>query len=416
MSNLFQILRWTAVLLLAWGSGKLIAKIKMPEILGWLIAGMFLGPYGLGILSAPTLSSGWYKITITWMQCAFGLMLGTELILSQLKSYGKALILTTLSQSLGTFLVVTIAFSIALYATHHPVWLAPAFGGIALATAPAPALSVVQEFHTRGPVTDTLLPMAVLDDIVGIAVFFTVNSFIASRVSGGAVPLYMIPVMILLPIGIGILTGLPAGLLLRKKTGKAKTLLILISGITVTAGIGLIFNRFIFTNITLNYMLMGVSYSAVFSNMISPMQLQEVTGWFHPILGISLLASIVDLGAPLDFHLILGAGFFTVIYIVSRGLGKYFGARAGAKATHMPETVQKYLGLTLLPHSGVSLVFTGIVCGVLADPRPELAALVKGTIAAAAVINEIIAVLAAREGFELAGEIGSGLPDQKTPG
>jgi hypothetical protein len=49
-------------------------------------------------------------------------------------------------------------------------------------------------------------------------------------------------------------------------------------------------------------------------------------------------------------------------------------------------------------------------------PRPELAALVKGTIAAAAVINEIIAVLAAREGFQLAGEIGSGLPDQKTHG
>lgn len=239
MSNLFQILRWAAVLLLAWVSGRLITKAKMPAILGWLIAGMFLGPYGLGILTAPTLSSGWYRITITWMQCAFGLMLGTELILSQLRSYGKALILTTLSQSLGTFLVVTIVFSIALYATHNPIWLAPAFGGIALATAPAPALSIVQEFHTRGPVTDTLLPMAVLDDIVGIAVFFTVNSFIASRVSGGAVPLYMIPVMILLPIGIGVLTGLPAGLLLRKRTGKANTLLILIFGITITAGIGL---------------------------------------------------------------------------------------------------------------------------------------------------------------------------------
>lgn len=159
-------------------------------------------------------------------------------------------------------------------------------------------------------------------------------------------------------------------------------------------------------------MLMGVSFSAVFSNMISPVQLQAVTEWFHPILGISLLASIVDLGAPLDFHLIIGAGFFTVVYIVSRCLGKYFGAKAGARATHMPKTVQKYLGLTLLPHSGVSLVFTGIICGVLAGSRPELAALVKGTIAAAAVINEIIAVLAARKGFELAGEIGSGLPDK----
>ena len=41
------------------------------------------------------------------------------------------------------------------------------FGGIALATAPAPALSIVNEFHARGPVTDTLLPMTVLDDVVG---------------------------------------------------------------------------------------------------------------------------------------------------------------------------------------------------------------------------------------------------------
>ncbi|WP_330672172.1 hypothetical protein [Aminicella lysinilytica] len=67
--------------------------------------------------------------------------------------------------------------------------------------------------------------------------------------------------------------------------------------------------------------------------------------------------------------------------------------------------MQKYLGLTLLPHSGVSLVFTGIICATLAATRPDLAAIVKGTIAAAAVINEIIAVIVAKKGFELAGEI-----------
>ena len=151
-------------------------------------------------------------------------------------------------------------------------------------------------------------------------------------------------------------------------------------------------------------MLMGVSFSAVFSNQIPQRQLEQTTTWFHPILGVSLLAAITDLGAPLDYHLIMGAGLYTFVYIASRAFGKYFGARAGARATHMPVTVQKYLGLTLLPHSGVSLVFTGIVCSVLAASRPELSSLVKGTIAAAAVINEIIAVIAAKKGFELAGE------------
>lgn len=400
------LIRWILVLIAAWLAGKLISRLKMPAILGWLIAGMFLGPHALGLLPQTTLDAGWYKMTITWMQCAFGLMLGTELIWNKIRSYGKALMVTTLTQSLGTFAIVSAVFAVVFAIEGVPLYLALAFGGIALATAPAPALSIVQEFHTKGPVTDTLLPMAVLDDVVGIVVFFSVNSYIASRVSGGAVPLYMIPVMIFLPIAIGILPGLAVGAVLRKKDSRTAILAALLIGITVTAGIGLFFNKYVFTGITLNYMLMGVSFSAVFSNMIPEEKLSVVTDYFHPILAVSLLAAIVDLGAPLDFHLILGAGLYTFIYIGARAAGKYCGARAGATLMKMPKTVQKYLGLTLLPHSGVSLVFTGIVCGVLEWTRPDLASIVKGTIAAAAVINEIIAVFAAKRGFELAGEVG----------
>ncbi len=77
------------------------------------------------------------------------------------------------------------------------------FGGIALATAPAPALSIVKEFHTKGPVTDALLPMTVLDDVVGVVVFFTVNSLVARRVSGGTASFLVIPAMILLPVIVG---------------------------------------------------------------------------------------------------------------------------------------------------------------------------------------------------------------------
>lgn len=385
-----------------------MTKLKMPAILGWLIAGMVLGPNAVELMPQAVMDASWYKIIITWMQCAFGLMLGTELIWKKIKSYGKAMLVTTLAQSLGTFAVVSLMFAVIFSCTSVPLYLAVVFGGIALATAPAPALSIVQEFRTKGPVTDTLLPMAVLDDIVGITVFFTVNSFVAKAVSGGAVPLYMIPVMILLPVLIGIVTGIPVGAYLKRKPGKARTLGALLAGITITVLIGLFFNTKVLSNITLNYMLMGVAFSAAFSNMIPEKQLEELTDWFHPILGISLLAAIVDLGAPLDYHLILGAGLYTFVYIAARGFGKYFGAKLGAKATRMPDTVQKYLGLTLLPHSGVSLVFTGIICSVLTESEPELAVIVKGTIAAAAVINEIIAVIAAKKGFELAGEINTG--------
>lgn len=149
---------------------------------------------------------------------------------------------------------------------------------------------------------------------------------------------------------------------------------------------------------------MGVAYSGVLSNMIDEEKLQLLLQAYNPILAISLLISIVDLGAPLDYHLILGAGFYTFVYIVARAAGKNGGARLGATIMHMPETVKKYLGLTLLPHSGVSLVFTSIACTTL-QSQSSLVHIVQGTIAAAAVINEIIAVIAAKKGFELAGEL-----------
>lgn len=399
-------LRWLAVLVLAALAGKLISKLKLPSILGWLIVGMFFGPHALGIVSQDVLDASWYKVVIMWMQCAFGLMLGTELVWKKLKNYGKGLIVTTLTQSLGTFFLVSLVFGIIFGLTGIPIYLAFIFGGIALATAPAPALSIVNEFHANGPVTDTLLPMAVLDDVVAIVVFFTVNSVVSGFASGGSLPLYMIPLMILLPIIIGIAVGFPAGMLLKKAKGRIQTLAILIVGITLTVGIGYLVNTAL-SGITLNYMLMGVSFSAVFTNMADEKRLEEINNYFHPILAVSLLAAIVDLGAPLDYHLILGAGLYTFIYIAARGAGKYFGARLGAKAMKMPDTVQKYLGLTLLPHSGVSLVFTGIACSTLAA-SPELAGIVQGTIAAAAVINEIIAVIAAKKGFELSGEVKTG--------
>ena len=399
-----NILRWIAVLALAFVAGKLMTKIKMPSILGWLIVGMLLGPHAVNLMPQSILSAGWYKTIIMWMQCAFGVMLGSELIWSKLKHSGKALVITTLTQSLGTFAVVSLAFGIVFSLTDVPVYLGFVFGGIALATAPAPALSIVNEFHAKGSVTDTLLPMTILDDVVGIAVFFTVNSLIARAASGGAIPLYMIPVMIFLPILIGAAVGFPTGLLLKRAKGKAAYLAVLLCGITVTMVTGWLLNTRLLSGITLNYMLMGVAFSAVFSNMVTPEQLEKISGGFAPILGISLLAAIVDLGAPLDYHLILGAGLYTFIYIAARAFGKYFGARCGAKLTHMPDTVRNYLGLTLLPHSGVSLVFTGIICSTLAA-APELVQIVQGTIAAAAVINEFIAVIAAKKGFELAGEI-----------
>ena len=69
-----NILRWLAVLAIAFLAGKLMSRIKMPSILGWLIVGMIFGPHAVSLLPQRILDSGWYKIILIWMQCAFGVM------------------------------------------------------------------------------------------------------------------------------------------------------------------------------------------------------------------------------------------------------------------------------------------------------------------------------------------------------
>lgn len=387
------LLRLCATVAIAFLCGRLITKLKLPSILGWLIAAMLLGPHALSLTTQALLDAAWYQSMLHVMECAVGLMIGTELVWNKIKRSGKAIVITTLTQSLGTFFVVSLAFGIVFYWAGIPMYLALIFGGIALATAPAPALSIVREFKTEGPVTKTLIPMAALDDIVGCIVFFSVIAAVAGKLSSGQMPVWMIPMMVVLPLLIGAATGYPAGLFLKKERSRGATLSILIIWILVTSGVGFFFNYVVMPSPVLNFMLIGMAFSTVFSNMVSEERLKQIMGSFNPVLNILMIFVIVNLGAPLDYHLMLGAGVYTALYILSRAFGKYFGAYFGASVTKSPETVKKYLGMTLLPHSGVSLVFTGIAVSVLNSPAPECAQIIQGTIAAAAVINEVIAVI-----------------------
>ena len=404
---ILSVLRLLTAVVLAFLTGKLISRLKLPSILGWLIAGMVLGPHALSLVNEALLDAVWYQSAIHILECAVGLMIGTELVWKKIKQSGRAIIVTTLTQSLGTFLQVSLTFSVVFWFSGIPLYLAFLFGGIALATAPAPALSIVREFRTKGPVTATLIPMAALDDIVGCIVFFTTIAIVAGNLSAGEMPFYMILLVVMLPLVIGVATGLLAGLVLKKERGQGATLALLVVTILFTSGVGFLCNSLL-PRPVLNFMLIGMAFSAAFSNMMSEERLQQIMEGFNPVLGVSMIMVILNLGAPLDYHLILGAGLFTAIYIVSRALGKYFGAFFGAAVTKSPKTVRRFLGFTLLPHSGVSLVFTGIAVSVLTGPAPECAKIIQGTIAAAAVINEIIAVVMAKKGFEWAGEFHKG--------
>ena len=352
------LLRLAVAIAIAFVAGKLISKLKLPSILGWLIAGMCIGPHALNLLNGSVLDSTWFDVSESVLECVFGLMIGTEMIWKEMKKAGPSILITTITESLGTVAVVSLVFGVIFAVTGVPVYLALLFGGIALATAPAPSLSVVNDLKTDGPVTRTLVPMAALDDLVGALVFFLIVALVSANLSAEGIPVAVVLLLVLLPIFIGIVTGFAAGKLLQRTKTPGSTLAVMLAMLLASAGIG-----------------------------------------------FAMIVVILNLAAPLDYHLIFGAGLYTAIYIAARAVGKYGGAYFGAAVTHAPETVRKYLGFTLLPHSGVSLVFTGIAVSVLQGPAPECAQIIQGTIAAAAVINEIIAVFMAKKGFAWAGEL-----------
>lgn len=404
MGILMDVARLLLSILIAYFAGKLISKLKLPSILGWLIAGMIIGPHALNLLSSSVLDSTWFDVAESIFECTFGLMIGTELIWKQLQKSGPQILITTVTESLGTFVIVSLVFGILFWFAGVPLYLAFLLGGIALATAPAPSLSVVRDMKTDGPVTRALIPMAALDDLVGAFVFFLVVALVSAHISTQDIPIPVVLFLVFLPVLIGIATGFVTGKMLRHAQTTSSLVGIMVIMLLVSAGIGFWINHILSTPI-LNFMLIGMSFSAVFANMISEEQLSSLMKVMNPVINFAMIVAILNLGAPLDYHLIFGAGLYTAVYIIARAVGKYSGAYMGAALTRMPPAVKKYLGLTLLPHSGVSLVFTGIAVSVLSGPAPECALIIQGTIAAAAVINEIIAVFVAKKGFEWAGEL-----------
>ncbi|MDE6914266.1 MAG: cation:proton antiporter, partial [Lachnospiraceae bacterium] len=155
MDLMLEVLRLAAAIVIAFLAGKLISRLHLPAILGWLIAGMFIGPHAFNILSNEVLDSQWFSVAESLFECIFGIMIGTELIWKDMKKAGSQIVVTTITESFGTLLVVSLVFGIIFWLSDVPIYLAFIFGGISLATAPAPSLSVVRDMKADGPVTRT---------------------------------------------------------------------------------------------------------------------------------------------------------------------------------------------------------------------------------------------------------------------
>ena len=132
--------------------------------------------------------------------------------------------------------------------------------------------------------TETLIPMAALDDIVGCVIFFSTIAIVAGNLSAGELPAYMIALVVVLPLVIGVVVGLLAGLVLKKGTEHAGNHGSSDRDDSGCLRRGLLVQQLCHAQPVLNSMLIGMAFSATFSNMVSEQRLEQIMDGFNPFL------------------------------------------------------------------------------------------------------------------------------------
>jgi len=344
---------------------RLAKKAQLPAVTAYLMAGVLIGPFALGAMDIPGMgiTSGHLEKFSIISDLALGFIafsMGNEFRRSQLKEVGRKAAVIGVFQALFTTLIVDAAL-IGLHMAMPdklPLSSAIVLGAVATATAPAATLMVVRQYKAKGPVTDTLLPVVAIDDAVGLVVF-AVSFGVAKSLSLGNVDVLSVilePLLeVVLSLGLGLVMGLLFTLCERYFHSRSKRTSVSVTFIMLTVALSSI--SFSIGNIHASFssLLSCMMLGTVFCNIcdVSEELMERMDRWSAPVLILFFVIS----GAELDLSVFgdSGAVLVGLAYILSRSVGKYFGANISARLTNSDSNIVKYLGVTLLPQAGVAL-------------------------------------------------------------
>ncbi|PRR79751.1 cation:proton antiporter [Clostridium vincentii] len=376
-------------LFLALLSSKIMKKLHLPNVTGYLIIGLIAGPYCLKILSVEVIEQFLIIPEIALGFIAFSI--GSEFKLSYLKKVGKSPVIIAIAEALGAVLVV----DIALIITGHDIAFSLVLGAIAAATAPAATLMVVRQYKAKGPVTRTLLPVVAIDDALAL-MLYGISIAIAKAIdSHGTVPLassLFNPIIeIVGALIFGAILGIILKFLVKLYTGRGNRLTSCIAMILFCIGVSNLLG--------VSALLACMAMSSVFVNIsnISITIYEQVDRLTPPIFMLFFFIS----GAELDMSILPSVGVIGAIYVIFRVVGKVGGAALGARIAHSEPVVQKYLGFTLIPQAGVAIGLATLAMAVVPDYGSEIRAIILS----ATVIYELIGPIVAKTVLKKAGEI-----------
>ena len=344
-----------------------LAKLaKLPAVTAYLVAGILVGPYclgafgvkGLGFISMEELEG--YSILCDVALGFIAFSIGNEFRLTQLKKIGKQATIVGIFQAVVTTLLVDGALLLIHFANPEklPLEAALVLGAIASATAPAATLMVVKQYKAKGPVTDILLPVVALDDAVGL-VLFAISFGIAKAVGAGNVDLVSVlaePVLeVVGSLALGALMGLLFHFCERFFHSRSKRLSVSIAFVFMTIALSMLKFNIGGVHIGFSSLLVCMMLGTVFCNIcdFSEELMSRVDRWTAPLFVLFFVLSGAELELSVFSEIMIV--LVGIAYIISRSIGKYSGAYLSAKISGCDDNIVKYLGITLLPQAGVAL-------------------------------------------------------------
>ncbi len=368
---------------------RIMKKINLPNVTGYLIAGLIVGPYCLGIFNHENID-GLSIIT----EAALGFIafsIGGEFKLSSLKQLGAKIFVITVLEAVGASVLVS---TVLILAGFNPQ-LSLVLGAIASATAPAATLMVVRQYKARGPVTSTLLPIVAIDDAVCLMLFSIMSSVAKALGAKGEFSFYETIVKPLIEIAGSLVVGFAVGFVLAIATkfflSRANRMSLVVTAVFLGVGLSelLGFSSLLFC--------MAIGAALANFSKVSDAVMEGTDRWTPPVFMLFFVIS----GAHFNFEALKSVGVAGILYLVFRSAGKYFGAMLGCIFTKAEKNVRKYLGITLLPQAGVAIGMAQLSLTVV----PEYGEQIRAVILCATLVYELVGPLLTKIVLTRAGEI-----------
>ncbi len=393
MNFLFKI---SIILLVGALGGKAARLLKLPNVSGYLVAGLFLGPSFFKFVSGADLSS--LNIVSELALAIIAFSIGNEFILKDMVKLGKSIVLITLAEVIGA---VAIVFSVMYFIFDQPFAFSIVIASMSAATAPAATLLVMKQYNSSGPLTKTILPVVALDDVYGIIAFGIAISLARLSAGGNGFSVFDMIIKPLAEILGSLLLGFILGCLLtlisKKTEGRDEQQIISLAAVGAATGLSV----FLGLSPLLTCIMMGATLANLWRR--SDRVFSSVNDFAAPV----YLLFFTLAGASLELSIFAKVGLIGVGYILARGLGKMLGAWVGAKSVRACKTVSKYLGLALLPQGGISIGLLVLVRQQL----PEYAVQISTIIMFSVLVYEISGPIFAKIAIQKAGEINGAIPD-----